>query len=46
MSADPFCYRAAIIYELYVQTFSDGNRDGIADFTELTQALDYVERLA
>jgi len=45
MSADPLWYKDAIIYELHVKTFCDGNGDGIGDFTGLTGKLDYLQRL-
>ena len=45
MSADPLWYKDAIIYELHVKTFCDGNGDGIGDFTGLTGKLDYFQRL-
>jgi maltose alpha-D-glucosyltransferase/alpha-amylase len=38
-------YQDAIIYELHVKTFQDGNGDGIGDFTGLISRLDYLERL-
>jgi len=45
MSADPLWYKDAIIYELHVKTFCDGNGDGIGDFTGLVTKLDYLQRL-
>jgi maltose alpha-D-glucosyltransferase/alpha-amylase len=38
-------YRDAIIYELHVKTFFDGNGDGIGDFTGLIEKLDYLRWL-
>ena len=38
-------YQDAIIYELHVKTFHDGNGDGIGDFAGLIARLDYLERL-
>ena len=35
---DPQWYRDAIIYEVHVRAFSDGNGDGIGDFAGLTRA--------
>ena len=32
-TSDPQWYRDAIIYELHVKTFADGNGDGIGDFS-------------
>ena len=42
---DPLWYKDAVIYELHVKTFCDGNGDGIGDFGGLTGKLDYLERL-
>jgi maltose alpha-D-glucosyltransferase/alpha-amylase len=41
----PLWYKDAIIYELHVRAFHDGNGDGIGDFLGLTQKLDYLEDL-
>jgi maltose alpha-D-glucosyltransferase/alpha-amylase len=38
-------YKDAIIYELHVRTFHDGDGDGIGDFTGLTAKLDYLHEL-
>src|SRR6266545_1043045 len=38
-------YKDAIIYQLHVKAFSDGNADGIGDFAGLLQGLDYVQQL-
>ena len=38
-------YKDAIIYQLHVKSFFDGNGDGIGDFKGLTQKLDYIEGL-
>ena len=42
---DPLWYKDAIIYELPVRSFSDGNADGVGDFPGLIDKLDYLERL-
>ncbi|MGH8588302.1 MAG: alpha-amylase family glycosyl hydrolase, partial [Gammaproteobacteria bacterium] len=42
---DPLWYQDAIIYELHVKAFFDGNNDGIGDFRGLTQKLDYIHDL-
>jgi maltose alpha-D-glucosyltransferase/alpha-amylase len=42
---DPHWYKDAIIYELPVKSFSDGNADGIGDFQGLSEKLDYLEQL-
>ena len=39
---DPLWYKDAVIYELHVRAFSDGNADGIGDFRGLTEKLDYL----
>ena len=38
-------YKEAIIYQVHVRTFFDGNGDGIGDFQGLAQKLDYVQEL-
>src|SRR5439155_10603269 len=45
MTSQPLWYKDAIIYQLHVRTFHDGNGDGIGDFTGLIEKLDYVQRL-
>jgi maltose alpha-D-glucosyltransferase/alpha-amylase len=42
---DPLWYKDAVLYELHVKAFFDGNDDGIGDFSGLTQKLDYLEWL-
>jgi maltose alpha-D-glucosyltransferase / alpha-amylase len=42
---DPLWYKDAIIYELPVKSFCDGNADGIGDFLGLHERLDYLQRL-
>ncbi|HWC96975.1 MAG TPA: maltose alpha-D-glucosyltransferase [Candidatus Sulfopaludibacter sp.] len=39
---DPLWYKDAVIYEVHVRAFSDGNGDGMGDFAGLTQKLDYL----
>jgi len=43
--ADPLWYKDAIIYQLHVKAFADGNNDGIGDFRGLIEKLDYVQDL-
>ena len=43
--ADPLWYKDAIIYQLHVKAFYDGNNDGIGDFEGLTRKLDYLQDL-
>ncbi|WP_018612144.1 maltose alpha-D-glucosyltransferase [Segetibacter koreensis] len=38
-------YKDAIIYELHIKAFCDGNGDGIGDFQGLFQKLDYLQDL-
>jgi maltose alpha-D-glucosyltransferase/alpha-amylase len=42
---DPLWYKDAIIYELHVRAFSDGDDDGFGDFRGLAQKLDYLQDL-
>jgi maltose alpha-D-glucosyltransferase/alpha-amylase len=43
--ADPLWYKDAIIYQLHVKAFFDGNDDGIGDFRGLCRKLDYLQDL-
>jgi maltose alpha-D-glucosyltransferase/alpha-amylase len=38
-------YKDAVIYELHVRAFQDGNGDGVGDFRGLLQKLDYLQEL-
>ncbi len=38
-------WRDAVIYEIYVRSFADGNGDGVGDLPGLTQRLPYVRDL-
>jgi maltose alpha-D-glucosyltransferase/alpha-amylase len=38
-------YKDAIVYELHVKAFSDGDGDGIGDFRGLIERLDYLQDL-
>ena len=40
-----FWYKNAVIYSLHVESFLDGNGDGIGDFQGLTRSLDYLSGL-
>ena len=42
---DPLWYKDAVLYELHVKAFFDGNDDGIGDFSGLTKKLDYLQWL-
>jgi maltose alpha-D-glucosyltransferase/alpha-amylase len=41
----PLWYKGAILYEVYVRAFHDGNSDGQGDLAGLTQKLDYLQAL-
>src|SRR5205085_722735 len=43
--ADPLWYKDAVLYEVHVRAFADGNGDGIGDFVGLTQKLDFIQDL-
>lgn len=38
-------YKDAVIYEVHIKAFRDGNGDGIGDFAGLLQKLDYLQDL-
>lgn len=38
-------YKDAVIYELHIKAFFDGNGDGVGDFEGLLQKLDYLQEL-
>jgi len=42
---DPLWYKDAVIYEIHVRAFCDGDADGIGDFKGLTSKLDYLQDL-
>lgn len=42
---DSLWYKDAVIYEVFVRTFADGNGDGIGDLRGLTSRLDYLQDL-
>ncbi|QSR89700.1 maltose alpha-D-glucosyltransferase [Methylacidiphilum caldifontis] len=44
-SPPPLWWKEAVIYEVHVKSFFDGNNDGIGDFLGLTQKLDYIQSL-
>lgn len=45
LADDPLWYQKAVIYQVNVRSFYDGNADGIGDFAGLTQKLDYLQDL-
>jgi maltose alpha-D-glucosyltransferase/alpha-amylase len=42
---DPLWFKDAVIYQLHVKSFFDGNDDGIGDFEGLIEKLDYIVAL-
>jgi maltose alpha-D-glucosyltransferase/alpha-amylase len=42
---DPLWYKDAIVYELPIKSFCDGNGDGIGDFQGASGKLDYLQSL-
>jgi maltose alpha-D-glucosyltransferase/alpha-amylase len=45
ISNDPQWYKSAIVYQLHVRAFHDGDGDGVGDFRGLIQKLDYLADL-
>ncbi len=45
MDGDPLWYKDAVVYELHIKAYADGNGDGIGDFRGLTAHLDHVQSL-
>jgi maltose alpha-D-glucosyltransferase/alpha-amylase len=43
--SDSLWYKEAVLYELHVRAFHDGDGDGIGDFKGLTEKLDYLQDL-
>jgi maltose alpha-D-glucosyltransferase/alpha-amylase len=44
-SADPVWFKTAVIYQLHVRAFQDGDGDGVGDFKGLITKLDYLADL-
>ena len=42
---DPLWFKDAVIYQLHLKSFFDGNNDGVGDFKGLIEKLDYVKEL-
>ncbi len=42
---DPTWFKDAIIYQLHLKSFFDGNNDGVGDFRGLIEKLDYIAEL-
>src|ERR1700704_3702287 len=45
VATPPLWFKEAIIYQLHIKTFCDGNNDGIGDFQGLLSKLDYLRNL-
>jgi maltose alpha-D-glucosyltransferase/alpha-amylase len=45
LTGDPLWYKDAVIYQLHVKSFFDGNNDGVGDFPGLISKLDYLAGL-
>ena len=45
VSATSGWYKDAVIYEVHVRAFHDGNGDGVGDFRGLIEKLDYLSEL-
>jgi maltose alpha-D-glucosyltransferase/alpha-amylase len=45
ISDDPFWYKNAVFYEVFVRAFADSSGDGIGDLRGLTDKLDYLQEL-
>ncbi|WP_206535726.1 glycoside hydrolase family 13 protein [Microbacterium sp. 4R-513] len=43
--ADPLWWRSAVIYQVYVRSFADGNGDGTGDLAGVRQRLGYLKDL-
>src|SRR6187551_724876 len=44
-AADPLWWRSAVIYQIYVRSFADGNGDGIGDIAGVRAHLPYLRDL-
>ena len=42
---DPLWFKDAVIYQMHVRAFADGNGDGVGDFRGLIGKLDYLRQL-
>src|SRR5947207_2042364 len=42
---NPQWYKDAVIYEIHVRAYCDGNGDGVGDFAELTEKLEFLQDL-
>ncbi len=44
-ASDPLWYKDAVVYEVHVRAFFDGNHDGVGDFAGLTRKLEFIHSL-
>ncbi|MCA9900048.1 MAG: hypothetical protein KC433_17775, partial [Anaerolineales bacterium] len=42
---DPFWYKTAVFYELYIRAYQDSTGDGHGDFRGAIQHLDHIQSL-
>ena len=42
---DPLWFKDAVIYQVHIKSFFDGNNDGVGDFPGLMEKLDYISEL-
>ncbi|HUC17143.1 MAG TPA: maltose alpha-D-glucosyltransferase [Acetobacteraceae bacterium] len=45
VAKDPLWFKDAVIYQVHVKSFFDGNNDGVGDLAGLTEKLDYIAEL-
>ncbi|MGI4977504.1 MAG: alpha-amylase family glycosyl hydrolase, partial [Janthinobacterium lividum] len=45
VAEDPLWFKDAVIYQLHLKAFFDGNNDGVGDFPGLIEKLDYIVEL-
>ena len=43
--SDPFWYKTAVFYELYIRAYQDSTGDGNGDFRGAIQHLDHIQSL-
>ena len=45
MAPEQSWWQTAVVYQVYIRSFADGNGDGIGDFTGLLRRLDHLSDL-
>ncbi|MGI3777584.1 MAG: maltose alpha-D-glucosyltransferase [Janthinobacterium lividum] len=45
VAEDPLWFKDAVIYQIHLKAFFDGNNDGVGDFPGLIEKLDYIVEL-